>query len=538
MERRIRKQQKEDGYNTALYIRLSREDGDREESDSVGNQRKLLLEYVNRDKDLIPYKEYVDDGYTGTNFQRPAFQEMMEDLKKGIIRCVIVKDLSRFGRDYIDTGYYLERVFPSMGVRFISISDRIDSIRQCYDMLLPIKNIFNEQYARDISHKIQATVKIKQKAGEFIGAFAGYGYQKDPGNRNRLIVDEYAASVVRRIYSLYSSGMGKQSIAKMLNEEGILCPSEYKKVNGENYKNGNRSETAPGWTYSTIHGMLQNELYIGTMVQGKKHQQMRGKQQIVDQSEWIRVKHTHEPIIDGATWRNVQQLLKSRQRGTYAEPGVNLFAGFLKCGDCGKAMVRNGWQKADGKKVFSFYCGSYKRNGKSYCSPHHLKQEVLEQIVLKDLNTVIRSLDYRKLCFQQQNDDCENTSFDKERKKIKKEREDIRIRIRELYEDYKEQLLSKEEFLSYRNRYAEKEQLWERRLEEVEQRFMESQQKKRTIQLQEKEILQEKGITKLNREMVLEMIEEILVYENHIIRIRYRFADKPESYFFETYSSE
>ena len=175
-------------FKAAIYLRLSREDGDKEESDSVGNQRKLLTEYVSKMENLIVYDVYVDDGYTGTSFNRPSFKRMIADIEEGKVNCVLVKDLSRFGRDYIDTGRYLERVFPELGVRFISVSDGIDSIRQAYDMLLPIKNIFNEQYARDISKKIQATVKSKQKAGEFIGSFTSYGYKKSPTLRFYLIV--------------------------------------------------------------------------------------------------------------------------------------------------------------------------------------------------------------------------------------------------------------------------------------------------------------------------------------------------------------
>lgn len=167
-------------FNVAIYIRLSREDGDKEESDSVGNQRKLLTEYVNKHDDFILYDVYIDDGFTGTNFNRPDFHRMIADIEDNKVNCVVVKDLSRFGRDYIDTGRYLERIFPELNVRFISVTDNIDSMKQAYDMLLPIKNIFNEQYARDISNKIQATVKSKQKAGEFIGAFTSYGYKKSP----------------------------------------------------------------------------------------------------------------------------------------------------------------------------------------------------------------------------------------------------------------------------------------------------------------------------------------------------------------------
>lgn len=226
---------------TALYCRLSREDGDRMESDSIGNQRKLLEEYIENHPELVMAECYADDGYTGTNFQRPAFQRMLRDMESGHIRCVLVKDLSRFGRDYIETGRYLERWLPEHGVRFIAITDNIDSARGAYDMMMPLKNLFNTQYARDISQKVKSSLHAKQQRGEFIGAFASYGYCKDPQNHNRLVIDPPAAEVVRRIFALFENGMGKIRIAKQLNEEGIPCPSEYKRLTGEN------TATTTGW---------------------------------------------------------------------------------------------------------------------------------------------------------------------------------------------------------------------------------------------------------------------------------------------------
>ena len=194
---------------TALYCRLSREDGDRMESDSIGNQRKLLESYIENHPELVTAECYADDGYTGTNFQRPAFQRMLRDIESGRIRCVLVKDLSRFGRDYIETGRYLERWLPEHGVRFIAVTDNIDSVRGAYDMMMPLKNLFNTQYARDISRKVKSSLHAKQQRGEFIGAFASYGYCKDPQDHNRLVIDPPAAEVVRRIFTLFENGMGK-----------------------------------------------------------------------------------------------------------------------------------------------------------------------------------------------------------------------------------------------------------------------------------------------------------------------------------------
>ena len=503
-------------FYTAVYIRLSREDGDKEESDSVGNQRKLLTEYVSKMENLIIYDVYVDDGYTGTSFDRPSFKRMIADIEQGKVNCVVVKDLSRFGRDYIDTGRYLERVFPELGVRFISISDGIDSVRQAYDMLLPIKNIFNEQYARDISKKIQATVKSKQKAGEFIGSFTSYGYKKSPADKNKLIIDEYAAEVVRKVFRLYVAGMGKQSIAKLLNAQGILCPSEYKLANGENYKNCNRLESTSYWTYSTINIMLKNEMYRGNMVQGKG---------------------THEPIIDLETWEKTQKLLSKRRRDMNLKENKNIFAGFIICADCGRAMMKNSWKRADGTKAYSFYCGTYKRHGKEYCTPHTLPLYVLEEIVLNDLRAIIQNVDDLQRLIESPPFPyfkVEETAK-KELMRVKSELGRMQKLKKSAYEDYKEGMISKEEFLTYREDYLKKEELYKKQIKTLEEKMKESVTEGMFQTPWLKRLLEMKDIEKLDRDMIVEMIDQIVVYEDHKIKIRYNFGNQLEHLFSNVY---
>ncbi len=524
-------------FYAAVYIRLSREDGDKEESDSVSNQRKLLTEYASKLENLMIYDTYVDDGYTGTSFKRPGFQRMLADIEEGKVNCVIVKDLSRFGRDYIDTGRYLERVFPELGVRFISVSDGIDSVRQAYDMLLPIKNIFNEQYARDISKKIQATMKSKQKAGEFVGAFPSYGYRKSPVDKNKLVIDEYAAEVVRRVFHLYVGGMGKLSIAKLLNAEGILCPSEYKAVNGENYKNSNRLGSTSYWTYSTINAMLKNEIYIGNMVQGKKHQQMRSRQKLVEKENWIIVKGTHEPIVEMETWEKAQKLLTKRHKDINLEMTKNVFSGFIRCGDCGRAMMKNSWQRADGSQTHVFYCGTYKRQGKAYCTPHALPFQVLEDIVRNDLKIIVQSLgDLQKLTESQSNL-CLQSRETAEKKLVGVKGELDRVqRLRKfVYEDFKDGLISKEEFTAYREDYLKKEELYAKQIKTLEEKKEES-----TVQgwletgWMEK-LLDNGEIENLDREIIVEMIDQIIVYENCKIKICYNFDNELAEMFSNIY---
>jgi len=527
-------------FNVAIYIRLSREDGDKEESDSVGNQRKLLTEYVAKKEDFIVYDTYIDDGYSGTNFNRPSFQRMIADIEDGKVNCVVVKDLSRFGRDYIDTGRYLERYFPELGVRFISVTDSIDSMKQAYDMLLPIKNIFNEQYARDISKKIQATVKSKQKAGEFIGAFTSYGYKKSPVNKNKLVIDDYAADVVRRIFSLYIQGYGKQKIAKLLNAEGILCPAEYKKVNGENYKNCNRLESTTYWSYSTINSILHREMYVGNMVQGTKHQRMRSKQKKMPKEDWIIVENTHEPIIDKETWDKAQSLLLKRTRELDLETNKNIFAGFVKCGDCGRAMAKNMWRRADGSKTYSLYCGTYKRNGKQYCTPHTLPMAVLEDIVLNDLKAIVHSVDDLKELVQSQSFTASKVKkiTDTELSKVKAELERVKKLKKSIYEDYRDELISKEEFLSYREDYLKKEELYSKQIEALEEKKKDNVTEDVFETPWLKRLLELKDIEALDRDIVVEMISEIKVYENRKIKITYNFGNELEHLFSSVYSVE
>lgn len=526
-----------DLFNTAAYVRLSREDGDKEESDSIGNQKKLLTEYIEGHDDLVLRDFYIDDGYSGTNFERPGFRRMITDIEAGKINCVVVKDLSRFGRDYIDSGRYLERIFPELNVRFVAITDSIDSFKQSYDMLLPIKNIFNEQYARDISKKIQTAVGTKQRSGEFIGAFPSYGYKKSPKNKNQLIVDEYAAEVVRRIFALFIQGYGKQEIAKQLNREGILCPAEYKKANGQNYCNAKRLPGTKYWSYTTIASMLQREIYIGNMVQGTKHQQMRGKQKAVARENWIVVKGTHEAIIDMDTWEKTQLLLKKRTRKMDFRPSENVFSGFLKCGDCGRAMTKHVWHLSDGSRRYHFHCGTYQRNGKEYCTPHSISLELLEKIVLKDLKEIIQSMDDLQeiVCQQQQSAVKKNLFVDKEMARLADELAKIQRLKQSIYEDYKEGLISKEEFLSYRKEYLGKEQKYAEQMHVWKEKKENQKEEDLFFNPWMKRLLEFRAIEKLDRSMVAEMIHEIRIYEEHKVVIQYNFSDELDHLFSRVY---
>ncbi len=527
-------------YNVAAYIRLSSEDGDKTESDSVSNQRTLLLDYLVGKEDLVFYDTYIDDGYTGTNFRRPAFQKMLRDMDAGLVNCVLVKDMSRFGRDYIETGRYIEREFPERNIRFISILDRYDNLTDQYSILMPIKNIFNEQYAKDISDKIHASIKAKQRAGEFIGAFPSYGYQKSPEDKSKLIIDEYAADVVRQIYRMYLDGISKQGIASRLNSEGIVCPSEYKRLKGSNYKNSNKLETTTYWVISSVNKILKNEMYIGNMVQGTRTQQMRKRQHHVDKDEWIVVRGTHEAIIDMEDWNKVQDLLKRRTRAMNLDGNVSIFAGFLKCGDCGRAMVKKTGTPGHGAGITNYYCGTYVRGGRVFCSKHAIPHAVLEKIILEDLNTIIRNLSDLKSLIKKNKltMPAQTKSTEEQLSTLHSQLSKVQKRKKSIYEDYLENLISKEEYITYRQDYMKQEELLLKQISALSE-LQEAPREEDIFSLPWiKHLLELNAIESLTRDIIAEMIQEIKIYENHKIKIIYKFSDEMKELFSTTIPCE
>ncbi|MCC8102673.1 MAG: recombinase family protein, partial [Clostridiales bacterium] len=282
---------------SAAYERLSQDDGDKQESESIRSQRALIQQYVDNNPALHLVAEYADDGWSGTNFDRPDFKRMMDDAAKGRINCIIVKDLSRFGRNYIGMGKYMERILPSMGVRLIAINDNYDSAKNndSDSIIVPFKNLINDSYSRDISTKIRSQLDVKRKRGDFIGNYAAYGYKRDENDHNRLVVDEYAAGIVRDIFNMKMEGLGCQTIADRLNERGVLSPMEYHRLQGVNLKTGFRGDGSPRWTSGQISPMLRNRVYIGTMQQGKRRKTNYKMKQLVDvpEEEWICVEGTH-----------------------------------------------------------------------------------------------------------------------------------------------------------------------------------------------------------------------------------------------------
>lgn len=381
-------------YNCFAYGRLSKEDGDKPESDSITNQRELVRSFIADRSDLRLTMEGYDDGYTGTNFQRPQMELLLAAVKAKQVNCVVVKDLSRFGREYIQTGTLIFNEFPAAGVRFIAINDGYDSLTSDPSgiMMLLFKNIINDSYCRDASVKIRSHFDVKRRKGDFIGSFAVYGYAKHPDNKNKLVVDLEAAEVVRDIFSWRIHGLSCQAVANRLNESGILSPMEYKRQCGLKYASGYQVHSKPKWTAVAVRRILENPVYLGIMEQGKRTTPNYKVKAVVHRpaAEWFRVEGTHEAIVSGDDFDLVARLMQRDTRAAPGEAAVYALAGLLCCGDCKGTMARK-TTTSDGKKYAYYVCGTH-RGDKSTCFAHNVSEHKLEAAVLVGINLHMRAV--------------------------------------------------------------------------------------------------------------------------------------------------
>ncbi|QSX05944.1 recombinase family protein [Sedimentibacter sp. zth1] len=372
-------------YSTALYMRLSREDDDIKESSSISTQKKMLEAYAN-ENNLIIYDEYIDDGFSGTNFERPAFKRMIQDIENKKVNLIITKDLSRLGRDYITTGQYTEIYFPEHSVRYIAINDAYDSDNE-YNDIAPFKNVINEMYARDTSKKIKTAFKARMKDGKYIANFAPYGYTKAEDNKNRLVPDPIASVVVKDIFAMAKKGLRPIDIVRELESNNIMSPAVYKctinsKLNVDTYTKHKQ------WTSATITKILKNIVYLGHTAQGKSSK-INFKSKVTVQTpkaEWIIVENTHEPLVDQDTFDKVAQYRVTRTNKR-TRNFKNIFSGIARCADCGRAMSSTGTRKKGA--VANLVCGGYKLYGTKACTNHFIDYDTLYNIVLSELKKQI-----------------------------------------------------------------------------------------------------------------------------------------------------
>ena len=518
-------------YNACIYARLSRDDGDKLESDSIINQKALIRDFLSKHPEIHVVSEKTDDGYSGVNFDRPAFQEMMDEIRSGKINCVVVKDLSRFGRNYIEAGNYIERVFPFLGVRFIAINDNYDSLdrNQSDSLIIPFKNLINDAYCKDISVKIRSQLEIKRKKGQFLGAFAVYGYMKDEEDHNKLVLDTYASEIVRAIFKWKKQGMSQGRIADKLNMQGVLCPMEYKISRGMKVQTNFRVHKKALWSQTAVTRILSNEIYTGVLVQGKQGTPNYKIKKILpkDETEWIRVEGAVPVIIDRDTFDSVQMILKKDIRIAPEEEVVYPLSGYLKCGDCGQNMVRKSYNA--GGKAYSYFICSTRKAGKG-CSTHTIREDELMDMVLQ---SVSKQVEY--ICEIEKLLDIVDSlpesqmnvfNYDAQIVRLKEDIERYKSFKLKLYENLQEGLIGQDEYFLFKKSYAAKIMEAEAAIQAIENEREQAVSRNRDSLAWMDVFKKYQNVSEIDRFMVVDLIRQVNVFEGGKVEVIFRHGDE------------
>ena len=519
-------------WNATLYLRLSRDDGDKEESNSITGQRELLRDFIRNRPELREYAVRIDDGFTGSNFERPDFKKMMEDVKEGRTNCIIVKDLSRFGRNYLDAGEYIEKIFPFLGVRFIAVNDNYDSLGEksaSDDLVIPFKNLINEAYCRDISVKVRTQLEIKRKSGQYIGAFAVYGYMKDETDKNRLIVDEYAADIVRDISSWKLDGMSPQDIAVRLNQSGILSPMEYKKSLGMRFATSFKANAQAAWSANSVLRILKNPVYIGVLTQGKEttpSYKVR-KRIIKPEDEWTVIPDSHEPIIRREDFESVQKVLTLDTRRSPDDSNVQLFSGMVFCGECGASMVRK--TVPSGNKKYVYYVCSAHKQDKS-CASHGMRDTALEEVVLETVKQYIRDvIDLDDILSMTDTAPLRTAEAQKVQRQLDKKRsehERLQKLLMSLYENLADGIIDRDEYAKLKQNYAGRAAECEKQMDALKESIVQIKEQGGEHREWMMRFRKHQNITELERSIAVALIDRILIYKDNRVEVHFRFEDE------------
>ena len=525
-------------YRAAIYLRLSREDGDfscsseKFESNSISNQRLVIMDFLKKCPEITFTREYCDDGYTGANFDRPEFQKMMEAVKKGEIDCIVVKDLSRFGREYIDAGAYIQKLFPLLGVRFIAINDNYDNAQPGAadnELILPFKNLMNDSYCRDISIKVRSNLEAKRRNGQFVGSKVVYGYMRSPENKNLLVVDPEAAAVVQDIFRWKIDGQSPAQIADRLNRNHIPSPIEYKKGKGLNQRTCFQTKEVAQWSAVAIYRILKNEIYTGTLIQGKTTSPNHKVKKTVPKApnEWSRTEHAHEAIIAPAQFDLVQRLMLDDTRSPAGAKGVHLFSGKVFCADCGSPMVRKVSHYQDREYTY-FICGGNKAD-KHVCSSHMIREDMVYHTVLAVIQAQIAvAMDMSAALRQVDSLAWENREL--ERIKSKRDfQEEIADKNRRLKvgadDDFKNGFISREDYKTFTEQF-------DRQIREAMEAIAQLDRERNSImgglakqQGWLAQFTQYENIQELSRNSVVALVDHIEIRESKDIDVRLLHSD-------------
>lgn len=517
-------------FKAGLYARLSHEKEENIERGTIETQMELMKNYVKDHEDIVIEEEYYDASFTGTNFERPDFKRMLEDAKTGRINCIIVKDLSRLGRNYVEMGNYIERVFPFLNVRFIAVTDDFDSFRPGTDLMMPLKNIVNEFYAKDISKKVSTAHRRKWTTDEYMCGFAPYGYLKSKTEKNRIVVDEATAGNVRLIYKLFLDGKGYTTIAKYLNEQGIMSPLMYLKSLG--YQQNVRTNGV--WTKTTVKSILTNQAYIGSAVHGKVVIEKYNNIPLhaTDPSEWVVVENTHEPLIDKKTFEKVQERVKEISDAYFAKEftkhppnEMNLLKGKIVCGDCGKGMRLS----PRTTKSYVYFCGTFSDGINPACSRHKIDQEEVNKAVFAQISNhmrccidalkVIRELNARSSGLKKY--DVYEKAITRQRRELEK----VNRKFSELYGDYSEHLINESEYLTLKQQYLLKSEALKK---EIDNLLVSQNLYSKNYKIDEDwENLINKYLKcrKLNKELADAFVDKVQVFEDGRISVNLVYDD-------------
>ena len=525
-------------YYAAIYLRLSKEDGDlssgeKKESNSIANQRKLIEDYLSRNPEITLVQEFCDDGYTGANFDRPDFQRMMEQVKTGKINCIIVKDLSRFGRDYIDSGRYIEKIFPSLGIRFIAINDNYDSAQSQQagnEIILPFKNLINDSYSRDISIKIRSNLETKRRNGEFVGSHVVYGYRRSDDDKNKLVIDQTVAPVIQSIFSMKMDGFSPAQIADKLNKDGVPSPYEYKRQSGSKYQSGFKKQIKTDWGAKAIYRILKNEMYTGTLVQGKTttpNHKIKSRT-TKDEVDWMRTENAHDAIISPSIFDMVQKLMLEDTRSPSGDNSVHLFSGKVFCADCQSTMTRKKTKSA-GKEYVYFVCNANKVDRK-VCDAHTVKEQVVYDAALAVIQAQVSLALNLEIALGELNGiSWERREMERIASKIARQEEVIEHNKQmkaHVYEDFKTEMITREEYFIFKAEF-------DKNIQEAKEAIARlvgnknqissglTEQQSWLAQFREYENIQE-----LNRRVVVNFIDRIEITEDKQVHVVLNNADQ------------
>ena len=515
-------------WKVAAYLRLSIDDGDKMESNSITNQKSLINLYIEHEKDLKIKDYYIDDGYSGTDFERPNFRRLMNDIEKGKINTIIVKDLSRFGRNYIEVGKYIEEILPIYKIRFIAVTDTIDSYKDpnsINNVIVPFKNLMNDEYARDISNKVKSILNTKKENGEFIGNSAPFGYLKDPKDKHKFIVDEKASKIVKKIYKMALDGYSKKAIVDNLNKYGIPTPRLYK-VQELNFKY-KITQSMSIWDGTKVDDILNNRTYTGVLEQGKKRRISYKVHKNIDvtSKEWTVVENHHKPLISLEDFEKVQDKIYGRDLRVQKNGEYDLFAGHIMCADCGNTLT-----KRKGKIHDYYYCTSYIKQKE--CSKHTCQMKKLKEMVLETINkqiemafnidkaigyiTKISGVDYDREILNNRLQNLKN-------KKIKymKLKEDLII-------DLNDKIISEDEYKTYKIDYEDNLKKVDMEINKVENelKIVGQDNERNTDWLNT--FKRRDNIDELSHKLIREFIDCIYVHEDGNITIKFKYQDEFE----------